>query len=113
LKHAGGRCSSDLLAKHPGARGLRGLTPVVLGVEASTPSRGVPPAVDDAAGVTVAGMPAHVTDSLPYGNSPDALVHRGCPRTERYDCLALPYWWCVHRNFAVLVHGPARLLRGF
>ena len=50
--------------------------PVVLGVETSTPSRGVPPAVDDAAGVAVAGMPAHVTDSLPYGNSPDALVHQ-------------------------------------
>src|SRR6185436_19070791 len=89
------------------------LTPVVLGVEASTPPRGVPPAIDDAAGVAVAGMPAHVTDSLPCGNSPDALVHRGCLRTGRYGCLALPCWWCVHKYLAVLVRSPIRLLRGF
>jgi len=85
---------------------------VVLGVEASTPSRGVPPAVDDVAGVAVASVPASVTDSLPYGNSPDALVHRGCPRAGRYGCFALRRWGCVHGNLTVLVCSPITLLRG-
>src|SRR6185437_7299821 len=81
-------------------------------IEASTPSRGVPPAVDDVAGIAVASVPASVTDSLPYGNSSDALVHRRCLRTECYGCPASPCWWRVHGKLAVLVRSPAGQPRG-
>ena len=77
------------------------------------PCRGVLPAVDDVAGVAVAGMPARVVESLPCGSLFDAVVHRGCLRVVRYGCLSFPSWWSVHRSLVVLACSPTGLLRGF
>ena len=78
----------------------------MLGVEMSTPSRGVFLATDDVAGVAVIGVPARVVQSPLFGRLPNAIVHRGCLRTGCYDCLALPCWWSVHRSLMVLVRSP-------
>jgi hypothetical protein len=74
--------------------------PYRAGVEASTPSWGVLPAVDVVAGVAVAGMPVRVVESLPCGSLSDTVVHRGCLRIIRCGCLSLPSWW------SVVLHAP-------
>jgi len=83
----------------------------MLGVETSTPSRGVFPAADDVVGVAVIGVPARIVESILYGSLSDAVVHRGCLRTGCYDFLALPCWWSVHRSLVVLVRSPSGRLR--
>src|SRR6185295_6562218 len=85
----------------------------MFGVETSTPSRGVLPAIDDVAGVAVAGMSARVVESLPCWSLSDAVVHRGCLRTVRCGCLSLPSWWSVHRNLVVLPCSPSGLIRDY
>src|SRR6185312_10615594 len=82
-------------------------------VEASTPSRGVLPAIDDVAGVAVAGMSARVVETLPCGSLSDAVVHQGCLRIVRCGGLSLPSWWSVHRNLVVLPRSPTGMLRDY
>src|SRR6185436_5210017 len=85
----------------------------MFGVETSTPSRGVLPAIDDVAGVAIAGMSARVVESLPCGSLFDAVMHRGCLRIVRCGYLSLPSWWSVHRNLVVLPCSPTGLLRNY
>ena len=82
-------------------------------VEAATPSRGVLPAINDVAGIAVAGVSACVMESLPCGSLPDAVVHIVCIRVVRYDCLSLPSWWSVHRSLMVLACSSTGLLQGY